>query len=384
MQAETMTDVGAAPAKAPQTHTNAAPLRLPLTLWQKLDYLVVERLKVEVKRYLHAPELKPAKVRLDALKNARFVLITTLRNEAFRLPYFLQYYRDLGVEHFIIVDNESDDNVHDLVRDMDDVSIWIAKGSYKASRYGVAWMNHLLSKYCNGKWIMNADPDEFLVYCDQDASGLPGLAKQLEGKGIRGLATMTVDMYSDRPIAENIYKAGQDPLEVCPYFDAYGYRETIETPLSVKHVRGGPRTRMFFGRAEVSSMLQKTVFVNWKSHYAFTRGSACEVWPPNLADPAYANQSGMPGALLHFKFVAQFVEKVVEEEQRKQHTDEYVTYKSRLDAKATDSFMYEGSRRFNGWASLADVGILTWPMLAALAEIGVLTSSALGSGGGLI
>lgn len=341
--------------------TTASPLKMPLTFWQKFDHIVVERLKVEIKRIIHAPELVPVTVRKDALKKARFVLITTLRNEAFRLPYFLQYYRDLGVEHFIIVDNESDDTVHDLVRGMDDVSIWIAKGSYKKSRYGVVWMNHLLSKYCGGKWIMNADPDEFLVYRDQDKTNLPGLAKSLEEQGVRGLATVTVDMYSERSIEENVYTSGQDPLEVCPYFDAYGYRETVETPLSVKHVRGGPRARVFFGRAEVSSMLQKTVFVKWKRHYAFTRGSACEVWPPNLADTRYADQPGMPGALLHFKFVAQFVEKVVEEQQRKQHTDEYNTYSSRLDARERNSFMFEGSRRYEGWRSLADAGILTEP-----------------------
>jgi hypothetical protein len=347
-----------------RTEEASAPLREPLTLWRKLDYLVAERVKVEIKRIIHASELKPVTVRRVALKKARIVLITTLRNEAFRLPYFLQYYRDLGVEHFIIVDNESDDDVHDLVREMADVSIWIARGSYKESRYGVVWMNHLLSRYCTGKWIVNADPDEFLVYPNQDATSLPDLAARLERQGVRGLATMTVDMYSEKPIKENVYRPGQDPLEVCPYFDAYGYRETVESPLSVKHVRGGPRARVFFGRAEASSMLQKTVFVNWKRHYAFTRGSACEVWPPNLADPSYANQSGMPGALLHFKFVAQFVEKVVEEQQRKQHTGEYTTYMNRLDARETDRFMFEGSRRFNGWKSLVEAGILTEPASA--------------------
>jgi hypothetical protein len=343
------------------TDNAARPIRMPLTLWQRFDHLVTERLKVEIKRMIHARELIPVTVRTEALKKSRFVLITTLRNEAFRLPYFLQYYRDLGVEHFIIVDNESDDTVHDLVREMDDVSIWIARGSYKKSRYGVVWMNHLLSKYCDGKWIMNADPDEFLVYRDQENCNLPRLAERLERGGVRGLATVTVDMYSDRPIEENIYKPGQNPLEVCPYFDAYGYRETVETMLSVKHVRGGPRARIFFGSAETSSMLQKTVFVKWKWYYAFTRGSACEVWPPNLADARYADQSGMPGALLHFKFVAQFVEKVVEEQQRKQHTDEYNTYSSRLESRAPNSFMFEGSRRFEGWRSFVEAGILTEP-----------------------
>lgn len=37
------------------------------------------------------------------------LLVSTLRNERIRLPYFLKYYRDMGVSHFLIIDNGSDD-----------------------------------------------------------------------------------------------------------------------------------------------------------------------------------------------------------------------------------------------------------------------------------
>jgi hypothetical protein len=343
---------------ADQARTAPPPQQLPLRWADKFNYWVLERLRVEIKRRLHARELRAVALRRPALRRARFVLITTLRNEAFRLPYFLQYYRGLGVEHFIIIDNQSDDDLHALVRDMDDVSLFVANGSYKAARYGVVWMNHVLSRYCSGKWVVNADPDEFLVFPNQEAGGLPALAKRLQGQGVRALATMMVDMYSPRPIEQNHYRRGQNPLEVCPYFDAYGYRETVETPLSVKHVRGGPRARMFFERIEVSPMLQKTPFVNWRWHYAFTRGSACEIWPPNLADKTYAARRGMPGALLHFKFLAQFVDKVAEEQHRRQHTDEYDKYKTGLAAGTANTLMFEGSRLFESWHSLACAGIL--------------------------
>ena len=33
------------------------------------------------------------------------LLFCTLRNERVRLPYFLRYYRDLGIRHFLFVDN---------------------------------------------------------------------------------------------------------------------------------------------------------------------------------------------------------------------------------------------------------------------------------------
>jgi hypothetical protein len=68
---------------------------------------------------------------------------------------------------------------------------------------------------------------------------------------------------------------------------------------------------------------------------------------------------------------------VIEERQRKQHTADYNRYDSGLSA--SPSFMFEGSKRFNGWKSLAEAGILT-----GLVEIGYLASSALGSGTGVV
>ena len=56
---------------------------------------------------------------------------------------------------------------------------------------------------------------------------------------MEALPTILLDMYSPRPISENTYKPGQDPLDVCAYFDSNTYTEAFETPLSVKHIRAG-------------------------------------------------------------------------------------------------------------------------------------------------
>ena len=43
------------------------------------------------------------------IKPADILLVCTFRNEQIRLPYFLKYYRDLGVAHFLFIDNGSED-----------------------------------------------------------------------------------------------------------------------------------------------------------------------------------------------------------------------------------------------------------------------------------
>ncbi|MDP3959400.1 MAG: glycosyltransferase family 2 protein, partial [Pseudorhodobacter sp.] len=54
-------------------------------------------------------ELAPVVSRVSAIRPSDILLFSTLRNERVRLPYFLKYYREMGINHFLIVDNGSDD-----------------------------------------------------------------------------------------------------------------------------------------------------------------------------------------------------------------------------------------------------------------------------------
>lgn len=330
-----------------------------------VNFWAVEPLKLQVKRLLHAHELSVVQDNLAALAKAKFVLISTMRNEAFRVAYFLEHHRKLGFEHFIIVDNQSDDNLRALVRDAPDVTVFSANGSYKASRFGIVWVNHILSTYAVDKWILHVDPDEFLVYPECDREPIGELARKLEGAGMKALPTILVDMYSARPVTENACLPGQNPLEVCSYFDGDTYSESVQNPLSVKHIRGGPRARVFFGgNVAESPMLNKTPLVRWRPHYAFAR-STNEIWPPYLAGNLFAKRKGMAGALLHFKFLSEFVAKIEEERERKEHCEEYSDYSNALDRAASMSFMTENSVRYEGWRSLARCALISTIMMGA-------------------
>lgn len=102
------------------------------------------------------------------IKSDDLLLFSTLRNERVRLPYFLDYYREQGINHFLIVDNDSNDGSTDYLAQQPDVSVWHTKFSYKRARFGVDWLNWLQLKYAHGHWALVVDPDEFLVYpfCD--------------------------------------------------------------------------------------------------------------------------------------------------------------------------------------------------------------------------
>src|SRR5688572_19386726 len=94
-----------------------------------------------------------------------------MRNEALRLPYFLEYYRRLGIDRFLIVDNGSEDGTTDLLRVSPDVSVFYTEERYSESRCGLDWLNQLLETYAVGHWTLTVDADELFAYplCEEIA-----------------------------------------------------------------------------------------------------------------------------------------------------------------------------------------------------------------------
>ena len=126
-----------------------------------------------------------------------------MRNERTRLPYFLSYYRNLGVSAFLVVDNESDDGSREYLEAQEDVSLWSTAASYKRARFGVDWVNWLLTRHGHNHWILSVDVDEFLVYAHIETRGLRALTDWLDASSIRSFGTLLLDMYSRRPIEKD-------------------------------------------------------------------------------------------------------------------------------------------------------------------------------------
>ena len=112
---------------------------------------------------------------------------STVRNEIVRLPYFLDYYRQQGVQHFLFVDNNSGDGTRDYLAAQPDVSLWETGHSYKMSRFGMDWLTWLQIKYGHGHWCLTVDADEVLVYPHCDTRSLQQLTDWLDGQSIASI-----------------------------------------------------------------------------------------------------------------------------------------------------------------------------------------------------
>ena len=299
--------------------------------------------------------------RTEAIKPDDILLFSTLRNERVRLPYFLRYYREMGINHFLIVDNDSDDGTREYLADQKDVSLWHTGASYKAARYGMDWMNWLLLRYGHNHWTLTVDPDEFLVYPFSDTRPIRALTDWLDTYDIRSFPAMLLDMYPKGPIDAQPYREGQNPLEIAQWFDSGNYTISRNWYFNNLWIQGGPRARMFFADNPYSGpSLNKIPLVKWQRRYAYV--SSTHMLLPRGLNMVYDDWGGekVSGCLLHAKFISPLTAKVAEELERREHfagSREYIAYSEQLSSEP--DLWCKWSEKYINWRQLEILGLMS-------------------------
>jgi hypothetical protein len=169
-----------------------------------------------------------------------------LQNELLRLPWVLNHHRTLGVERFFFIDNGSTDGSVAYLLSQPDAYVFQTQGSYRQARNGMDWVQQLLSMYAVGHWCLILDCDEHLVYPDSERVSIRQLCDLLECRQLNCMATMFIDMYSDRPILRTWPRRRQALVEICSFFDQTGYWNFPMFGSNVPRIFGGPRARLFW------------------------------------------------------------------------------------------------------------------------------------------
>jgi hypothetical protein len=298
--------------------------------------------------------------RTKSVKQNDILVFCTFRNEADRLPYFLNYYRALGVKHFLMVDNGSDDGSLEFLQDQPDVSLWHTRHSYKLSRFGMDWLTWLQIKHAVGHWTLTIDADELLIYPDFDNAPLPKLTAWMDTQKIPALGVTMLDLYPKGPLGAQEYQAGQDPLDVVSWFDADGYRSQIQPKLQSLWIQGGPRDRMFFSsQPERAPTLNKIPLVKWQRGYAYVT-STHQLLPRRL-NHVFSQHGGNPmtGVLLHTKFLPSIVQKSGEEKHRAEHFANSDLYDQYYDALVENPTLWtRTSVRYTSWRDVEAAGLM--------------------------
>jgi hypothetical protein len=327
----------------------------------QISRLLVRRRLLLLRSYRKRRQLERVAFRMQGVRPNPILLFATVRNERIRLPYFLEYYRKLGVDHFLIVDNASDDGSREYLAAQPDVSVWTTSAGYRQARYGMDWLMHLLRRHGSGNWCLTVDVDEFLVFPFCETRPMRALTDWLDNGGVRSFGAMMLDMYPKGPMHGQPYREGQNPFEIAQYFDSGNYTIRRNWPYQNLWIQGGPRARLFFGETPAKApAMNKIPLVKWHPSYAYV--SSTHMLLPRGLNLVYDAAGGEKpsGCLLHAKFLDTFALKAEEELKRGQHYAESHEYRAYREGIAKERDLWcNWSEKYINWRQLEILGLMS-------------------------
>jgi len=290
--------------------------------------------------------------RSPLLHSDDIAVFMVVRNEAARLPWFLEYYRNLGVSRFFVVDNASDDDTRELLLSQDDVHLFFTDASYRENGCGRNWTDELRDAHGVGHWCLTLDADELLVFPLSEFLGLGEFTAYLDSFGYQGLFTLMLDMYGKGPLNETHYVPGSPFVDACTYFDSGPYKAAVADTFPPISCYGGVRRRVFFQNEQRGVVLRKVPLVKWQAGYRYF-SSTHSLSELRLAD--------VTGALLHFKFFSHFQEYAAEElrrGERPQHVADYDRYAEVTGTRPDIVFFNSESTAYESSTQLVRLGLV--------------------------
>jgi hypothetical protein len=348
----------------------------------------------------------------------RITAITICYNESVRLPYFLKFYKSIGVTRFIVVDNGSTDGSDSILDAEPTVTRLYSNSSFAENK--AAWRSALADALLPDRWVIFPDVDEFLIYPGWPKYDLNWLIDYLETSGYDALFAPMVDMYPGEPLRDITYEPGSSLFEISPYFDTGNYRllPQLTSPEKWKtppyRVHGGARERLFHSVKSreptlTDRLLLRLFFslrrptapgprrLRWETRLLKQLAGCLPEKSPNMSKlpllrwrPGTRFQSSPHrvnfayalapdwGTILHFKYLPDFADKVIEAATREQHISEaahYKLYQSQICEITSQPLTFQRSRRLQTYKSMVDTGLMriSPALRKRLAELPVVT-----------
>lgn len=310
--------------------------------------------------YFTGRRMKKKKEFRDDICDDSIVLLCVIRDEDLLLPYFITHYKELGVTHFIFIDNGSVDSSLKYLLNIKDVDcqIWSTTDSYAENEFGVGWVNSLLNSQCRDKWCLVVDIDELLVLKDHET--LQGLRGSMQESESNVLVTCLIDFYP-RVFDVLGYNSGNDFTDHSNYYDIMDNVFVAVQNDNATTIKGGVRHRWMSNEtpSNDSVCLTKKSFFKFDFFDTHSLGVGMHwLFPLDFIDwSVYHDWSQSNKALnfysdiyilQHFKFIKPNVFDYFEERiERNQDWGNSIEYKKYIDNK-TDSFYDDTlTRRFS-------------------------------------
>lgn len=192
-----------------------------------------------------------------SLSAGRLTAYGIFRNEVYFAEPFLQHYRKIGIEQFIILDDGSTDGTRELLASSGDVTVLsspfrfgdevvITDMQRRKMRVGPVFKSLIPQRFLKGEWALYVDADEFLLL-PPPFETLQQLIAYMANTGDRAALASLVDFYprtlsSRSPLDQP--RSFDDLVAQSPFFDAEPLVEAASETGDVRRLGSGASARL--------------------------------------------------------------------------------------------------------------------------------------------
>lgn len=313
----------------------------------------------------HASGPRPQSITVD------LVAIAVVRDEMWRLPFFLAYHRWLGVQHFIIIDNRSNDGTPDYLGCERDVTCVLAPGSFAGPTGKWSWIVWAMRFGPPERWNLLLDADELFIGAALRPGDLLLVKRELDAEGAAAAVASMVDCYpAEFPCDARHFEPV--PWQRAPYFDRGPYFCWPESQPQMKYIYHGVRERACWPHWRWARHLRNVVPRPLRPRAVRERPPSVSKVPllrnvPTLKFHDVHVSTGAPRskslfAVLHYKFdidLPMKVDMALRERQYARRSVEYEGY-ARMLARPRCDLRSEATCRFYGVRSLVDARLVAF------------------------
>lgn len=155
--------------------------------------------------------------------------IVLVRDGAYYMDAFFDYYRALGIRYFAFIDNGSTDGT--VARLRNEPGCVVDRAVLPLAQYEDLLRAYPAQTYGRNRWCLYIDMDEQFDFVGREAGGLPDLLGYLEEHGHTALMAQMLEMFPRAPLAEVQDLSFEQALDAFAYYDIsevhrYAYHST--------------------------------------------------------------------------------------------------------------------------------------------------------------
>jgi hypothetical protein len=295
----------------------------------------------------------------DGTKLKGLTAVVPFYGDPWLLPWFLNYYRKLGVGYFVFLDLDAKQELDEWLAGAQDCAVWRPVGFMHPGNT-IHALNFLRHRYAMDKWCLSLDPFDLLVFPKSETRHVRDLIDFAESEKRDHVFAVVVDAYGERPARLMDVSGDTSPEELLPYFDRFGYQTADANPTLDVPILGGVQRRALYGDTPRLAPPLNRIPLAKISRHVFYIAATRKLVPHSMNTPHSDWHSSTTACLLRYAMLGDEISLHVAKQA--EGGELYPEHKNALydgsEKMASMSLKNQTSGRFSSSRDLLDCGLL--------------------------